>query len=89
MKRHEVRLDPADLDQINNGGRVTALTGDDTEITLSTEDAWAGPAASPGVYRVGLSSRILNDLRSRRHASCITADGDAQIVFLAEAAATQ
>lgn len=94
MKRHTISLSPADLDTIHTGGRITIPADDGTKVVLSNEPVWCGPAVDPQVrelstmvYRVGLSSRHLDDLRFRGHASAITSDGNTRLVFTVDAEA--
>lgn len=87
MKQHEITLTPADLHDITAGTLVHVMTDDGTEIVISTEDAWQGPARSPGVYRVGLSDRHLDYLRYGRSLPVFTADDTAKLVFTVDAEA--
>lgn len=86
MIRHDITLDPADVDTIEQGHTVTLPAAQDLTFEVTSEDAWTH-SPDPAVHRFALSPDDLDRLRWGREVTVLPAGFDGTVHFAVDATA--
>lgn len=87
MTRHDITLDPSDLDTIASGTTVSVPTDQGLTFEVTSEDSWTR-STDPAVCRFGLSRRQLDRLRWGRTVTVLPVGFDGSVQFRVDAAVT-